>query len=106
MDSAQGRVARWRLQFSEFRYKVCTRPGSENHCADAMSRLPTLAPDRSFIPEEIPCLALADSSPRWVSPNYAALEKEQPVSLARMLAAEKEDQRCQDLRDKIRGINE
>jgi len=27
MDSAQGRVARWRLPLSEFRYKVCTRPG-------------------------------------------------------------------------------
>jgi len=70
MDSSQGRVARWRLRLSEFRYKVCTRPGREHHCADAMSRLPTLAPDRSVIPEEIPCLALADSSRGWVVPNY------------------------------------
>jgi len=36
MDSAQGRVARWRLRLSEFRYKVCTSPGREQHCADAM----------------------------------------------------------------------
>jgi len=101
MDSSQGQVARWRLRLSEFRYKVCTRPGREHHCADAMSRLPTLAPDRSVIPEEIPCLSLADSSRGWVAPNYGEPEKEQPVTLARMLAAQKEDQRCQDLRDKM-----
>jgi len=51
MDSAQGRGARWRLRLTDFRYKVCTRPGREHHCANAMSRLPTLAPDRSVIPE-------------------------------------------------------
>jgi len=83
MDSAQGRVARWRLRLSEFRYKVRTRPGTEHHCADAMSRLPTLAPDRSVIPEEIPCLALADSSLGWVAPSYGEPDKEQPVTLAR-----------------------
>jgi len=66
-----------------------------------MSRLPTLAPDRSVIPEEIPCLALADSSHGWVAPNYGEPDKEQPVMLARKLAAQKEDQRCQDLRDKM-----
>jgi len=96
MDSAQGRVARWRLRLSDFRYKACTRPGTEHHCADAMSRLPTLAPDRSVIPEEIPCLALADSSHGWVAPNYREPDKEQQVTLARMLAAQKEDQRSQE----------
>jgi len=96
MDSTQGRVARWRLRLSEFRYKVCTRPGREHHCADAMSRLPTLAPYRSVIPEEIPCLVLADSSRGWVAPNYGEPDKEQPVTLARMLAAQKEDQRSQE----------
>jgi len=60
-----------------------------------MSRLPTLAPDWSVITEEIPCLALADSSRGWVAPNYGEPDKEQPVTLARMLAAQKEDQRCQ-----------
>ena len=101
MDSAEGRVARWRLRLSQFRYVVCTSPGREHHCADAMSCLPTLAPDRSVIPEEVTCLALADSSRGWVAPNYEERDKEQPVTLARMLAAQKEDQRCQDLRDKI-----
>jgi len=101
MDSAQGRVARWRLRLSEFRYKVCTRQGREHHCADAMSRLPTLAPDRSVIPEEIPCLALADISRGWMAPNYGEPDKEQPVTLARMLAAQKEDQRSQELRDEM-----
>jgi len=101
MDSAHGRVARWSLRLSEFRYKVCTRPGRENHCADAMSRLPTLAPDRSVIPEEIACLALADSSRGWVAPNYGEPYKERPVTLAHMLAAQKENQRCQDLWDKM-----
>jgi len=101
MDSAKGRVARWRLRLSEFRYKVCNRPGREHHCADAMSRLPTLAPDRSVIPEEIPCLPLADSSRGWVAPNYGEPDKEQPVTLARMLAAQKEDQRSQDVRDRM-----
>jgi len=66
-----------------------------------MSRLPTLAPDRSVIPEEIPRLALADSSRGWVAPNHGEPDKEQPVSLARMLAAQKEDQRSQDLRDRV-----
>jgi len=66
-----------------------------------MSRLPTLAPDRSVIPEEIPCLAVADSSRVWVAPNYGEPNKEQPVTLARMLAAQKEDQRSQELRDKM-----
>jgi len=101
MDSAQGWVARWRLRLSEFLYKVCTRPGREHHCADAMSRLPTLAPDRSVIPKEIHCLALAASSRGWVAPNYGEPNKEQPVTLARMLAAQKEDQLCQYSRDKI-----
>jgi len=99
MDSAHGRVARWRLRLSEFWCKVCTRPGREHHCADAMSRLPTLAPDRSVIPEEVPCLALADFSRAWVAPKYGKPDKEQPVTLARMLAAQKEDQRNQELRD-------
>jgi len=49
--------------------------GKKHHCADVMSRLPTLAPDRSVIPEEIPCLALADSSRGWVAPNYGEPDK-------------------------------
>jgi len=101
MDSAQGRVASWRLRSSEFRYQVCTRPGREHHFADAMSRLPTLAPDRSVIPEEISCLSLDNSSSGGFAPNYGELDKEQPVTLARMLPAQKGDQRCQDPRDKM-----
>jgi len=101
MDSAQGRVACWRLCLSEVPYKLCTRPGREHHCADAMSRLPTLALDRSVIPEEIPCLTLADCCLDWVGPNYGEPENEQPDVLARMPAAQKEDQRCQDLRDNM-----
>jgi len=101
MDSAQGRIARWRLRLSDVRYKVRTRPGREHHCADAMSRLPTLAPDQSVIPEEIPCLALADSSRGWVAPNYEEPSKEQPVTIARMLAAQKQDAHCQELRDRM-----
>jgi len=66
-----------------------------------MSRLPTLAPDRSVIPEEIPCLALAASSRGWLAPSYGEPDKEQPVTLAPMLAAQKEGQRCQHLRDKM-----
>jgi len=97
MDSAPGRVTRWRLRLSKMRYTVCTRPGREHHCAYAMSRLPTLAPDRSLIPKEIPCLALADSYRGWIAPKYEDLDKEGPVTLARMLVAQKEDQRCQDL---------
>jgi len=51
MENAQGRVARRRLRLSELRYQVCTKPGKEHHCAHAMSRLRTLAPDRSVISE-------------------------------------------------------
>jgi len=86
---------------SEFRYKLCTRPGREHDCADAIARLPTLASDRSVIPEEIPCLSLADSSRGRVAPSYGEPEKEQPDALARIPAAQKEDQRCQDLRDEM-----
>jgi len=101
MDTAQGRVARWRLRLSEFRNEVCTRPGRKHHFADAMSRLPTLAQDRSVIPEEMTCLALADSRRCWVAPNYGEPNKKQPVTLARMLAAQKEDQRSPELRDRM-----
>jgi len=73
-DNAQGRVARWRPRLSELRYKVCIRPGREHHCADAMSRHTTLAPDRSVIQKEIPCLSLADSSRGLVAPNYDELD--------------------------------
>jgi len=66
-----------------------------------MSRVPTLAPDPSVMPEEISCLASADSSRGWVAPSYEEPYKEQPVTFARMLAAQKEDQRCQDPRDKM-----
>jgi len=99
MDGAQGSVARWRLQLSEFKYKVCTRPGREHHCADAMSRLVTTAPDRSVIPMDIPCLALADSARGWVAPNYAEPDKDQPITVAAMLAAQQADARCQEIRE-------
>jgi len=89
MDSAQGRAASWRFRLSESPYKICSRPGREHHCADTMSRLPTQAPDRSVIPEEIPCLALADSSRGCLAPTYGEPEEEQPITLARMLAAQK-----------------
>jgi len=36
-----------------------------------------------------------------VAPNHGEPDKEQPVTLARMLATQKEDQRRQDLRDKM-----
>jgi len=82
-----------------FLYKAYTRPGREHHCADAMSRLPKLDPDRSVIPEDNPFLALEGSSCGWVAPFYGALDKEQPVALACVLAAQTENQQCQDLRD-------
>jgi len=59
-----------------------------------MSRLPTLALDRSVIPEEISCPALDDSPRGWAALKYGELDKEQPVTLARMLAAQKDDERC------------
>jgi len=73
----------------------------EHHCVDAMSRLPTLAPDRSVMPEEVPCLALAGSSRDWLAPSCGEPDEEQQVTLARMLAAQKEDQRCHYIRDKM-----
>jgi len=64
-----------------------------------MSRLPTRAPDPSVIPEDIPYLALPDSSRGWIAPNYGELDKQHLVTLARMLAAQKDDQQCQDRQD-------
>jgi len=86
-------VEHWRLQLSEFRFREWTRSGREQHSADAMSRLPTLAPDRSVIAEEVPCLALAEASRGWVAANHGEPDKDQPVTLVRMLAAQNEDQR-------------
>jgi len=100
-ESAQGRVDRWRLSSTAVLYRVCTRLGREHHCADAMSRLPTLAPDRSVIPKENPSLLLADASRGLVVPNYRDPGKEPTVMLARMLAVQKKDKRCLDWRDKI-----
>jgi len=91
MDIAQGRVARWRLRFSEFRYKVCTRPRREHHCADTLSHLPTLAPDRWIIPENITILSLADSSRGWLAQSYGELDKKQPVTLSCILFAQRDD---------------
>jgi len=73
----------------------------EHHCADAMSRLPTLALDRSVIPEDVPCFSLAEYSRGWVAFHYGELYKEQPVTLACMIAAQKDVQRCQDSRDEM-----
>jgi len=39
MDSAHGRLARWRLQLAEFDYVVQTRPGASHPAADTMSRI-------------------------------------------------------------------
>jgi len=66
-----------------------------------MSRFPQLAPDRSVIPEELPCLTLADSSRGCVAPNCGEPDDEHPVTLVRKLAAQKKDQRRRDLRDKM-----
>jgi len=52
-------------------------------------------------PRRIPCLSLAYSSRGWVAPNYGELDKEPPVTLKLMLAAQKDDQRSQDLRHKM-----
>ena len=48
-----------------------------------------------------PATSMADCSRGWVAPNYGEPDKEQAVTLARMLAAQKEDQRCQDLRNEM-----
>jgi len=101
MDCADSRIARRRLRLSELRYKTRSRAGREDHCADALSRLPTLVPDRSVQPEQIPCLAQACSPRGWVAPNYGEPAKEQPVTLAHMLAAQMGYQPCQDLRNKM-----
>jgi len=91
MNSAKERVSLWRLRLSDFRYKMCTTPGSELLCADAMSRLPTLAPVRAVIPEEDSCLVLADSFCDCVAPHSREIEKEHSVTLASMLSTQKDD---------------
>jgi len=103
MDVSRRRVARWRLRLSELRCKVCTRPARLPHCSDAMSRLPKLAPHRFVSPEEILCLALAESSLGSVALHCEQPDKEQPVTLARMLVAQNDDQQCQTYR--IRWTN-
>jgi hypothetical protein len=40
LSDAQGRLARWRLRLAEFDFKVEYNPGSAQHAADALSRLP------------------------------------------------------------------
>jgi len=63
-----------------------------------MSTLPIEARDESGIPEDIPYLELADSSRSWMAPHYVDQSVNQPIPFDRMLAAERDDNRSQELR--------
>ena len=33
------KIARWRIELSDYKYSIVYRPGEENHCADTLSSL-------------------------------------------------------------------
>jgi len=98
LDGAHGRLARWRLPLSEFYYLVETRAGAAHHAADTMSRLATPAVDTRPIPEEIPCLTLANSSRAWTMPSYKDRRDYPPVTVDRLVRAQAQDNRWHELR--------
>jgi hypothetical protein len=59
LTDAQGRLARWRLRLSEFRFKVEYHPRVSHKAADAMSSLPHQAVPSDHIEEELPVCAVA-----------------------------------------------
>jgi len=101
MDGAHGRRARWRLRLAEFDYLVETRAGAAHHAADTMSRLATPSVDTRPIPEEIPCLALANSSRAWTTPSYQDRRDYPPITVARLVTAQAQDNRCHELRQEM-----
>lgn len=98
MDGAHGRLAQWRLRLAEFDYLVETRSGAAHHAADTMSRLTTSGADLSPIPEEIPCLTLANFARGWVAPDPKTNKGYPPLTLERLVKAQSTDIRCQSVR--------
>jgi len=101
MDRAHGRLARWRLRQAEFDYLVKTRAGAAHHAADTMSRLATPSVDTRPIPEEISCLALANSSRAWTTPSYKDRRDYPPITVDRLVKAQAQDNRCHELRQEM-----
>jgi RNase H-like domain found in reverse transcriptase len=54
--SPNRRLMKWRLQLSDFTFKVRYKPGSENTAADAMSRLETDGGDNNAWDLDLPTL--------------------------------------------------
>jgi hypothetical protein len=83
LSDAQGRLARWRLRFAEFTFKVEYNPGVAHHAADAMSPLPHQAVPADPIEDDIPvytmsipCQTLPDGCAITTFPT--ALEESSP----------------------------
>ena len=53
---ASGRLLRWRLRLCEFAFDIKYRKGSENHAADALSRIRTRNETTLYTDDEVPCL--------------------------------------------------
>jgi len=85
MDSAHGRLARWRLRLAEFDYVVQTRPGASHPAVDTMSRISTPEGDEGAIPDAVPCLALPNSSAAWQIPPEIQGGLLSPLTLAELL---------------------
>jgi len=66
-----------------------------------MFRLKTPAVDTRPIPEEIPCLTLANSSRAWTVPSYKDRRDYPPVTVARLVKAQALDNRCHELRQEM-----
>lgn len=103
MDSAHGRLARWRLRLAEYDYVVQTRPGAAHHGADTMSRLASTGDDVGVIEDTIPCLPLPNSAAAWESPHQGEDEFLSPLSVEELLEAQAEDPRCHEVRREMDG---
>jgi len=101
MEGAHGRLACWRLRLSEFYCLVETRAGAAHYAADTMSRLATPAVDTIPIPEEIPCLTLANSWRARTMPSDKDRQDYPPVTVDCLVKAQAQDNGCHEIQQEM-----
>jgi hypothetical protein len=89
--SPNRRLMKWRLQLSNFTFKVRYKPGSENTAADPMSRLETEGVDNNSWDLDLPTLLVDFEC--VIAIDTAALV---PIQLSEMRHEQSRDGDCQD----------
>lgn len=76
MKETKGTLAWWRLRSIEFEFEILHRPGKYHEAADALSRLPLKATDKTkgiaYVDEDIPafCIVVQISEPNTLPEEY------------------------------------